>query len=149
MHVQYKSLVDRRWQHKPKLAEQAEHWWAATGHALRDLQSFGHRHKPTVKFLFKQGQELILNPDLVGGGASENLAWQLTLMLPHDHVRELANLRAAAGVQRRDWAAAAKQDSQDSWREWLAEALATAGAGKAHRITKPKDYSCKPQKSSW
>ena len=52
--------------------------------------------------------------------------------------------KALPGKQRREWAAFAKQDSQESWREWLAEALATAGASKAHRITKPKDISCKP-----
>ena len=31
-----------------------------------------------------------------------------------------------------------RKESKDSWKEWLQEALQTAGAGKAHRICKEK-----------
>ena len=84
LHVQYKPLVDKRGTHQPKQSEQAEHWWAATVHAFRDLQHLGLEHTSTVKFLAACGQDIANKPDLVLGGGSEALAWQVGLMLPHD-----------------------------------------------------------------
>ena len=79
------------------------------------MPSFGS-HQPSTKFLNQCGEQLAEEPELCHGEQSEYLGWRFALACPEHYPEEMSNLRLAAGVQRREFAAQLRKESKDSWR---------------------------------
>ena len=108
--VKWTTFRDRRRHHEPTIAQQAERWWSTVGNALRDLQAFGGYHPPSTKFLNTCGRELADQPGFCFGQESEFLAWRFALACPAQYPDEMSNLRLAAGVQRKEFAAQLRKE---------------------------------------
>ena len=84
------------------------------GQHYRDLAHLGTGHRATVKFLRKQANYIKEHPEIVKGGDSDRITWQVALMMPDDNQEEWSNLKAAVGLQKREWAATAKRESTET-----------------------------------
>ena len=70
LRIKWVTFRDRRRQHEPSLAQQAERWWSTIGNAMRDLLAFGGLHQPSTKLLHTCGEQLADQPRFCYGEES-------------------------------------------------------------------------------